>query len=141
MTQRVECVILLGGLVQLGIAVTSLAVPRLLDWKHRLASLDEFTRRLFWVYAAFTLLVNTGLGLVAVLEPAALSSGEGLGRTICLFIALYWLLRLALQYVVLDTRPLRLGRLPRAGYHLLTAAFVFLVVVFGAAALFPRVYP
>lgn len=132
-----EALVRLGGLVHLAIAAASLAVPSLLDWRGRLAVLDPFHRRLFWVYAAFILYVNLGFGVLSLLAAHALAAGVGLGRPLSAFIALYWLLRLGVQLAVFDHREVANGRLARLGYHALTGGFVFLIVVFGLAAIRP----
>ena len=130
-----EAAVRLGGLVHLAIAAASLAVPGQLDWRRRLAVLDEFHRRLFWVYAAFVLYVNAGFGVLSLAAAPALASGVGLGRLLAAFIALYWLLRLLVQLALFDHRSVVDTRLARLGYHALTAAFLFLVAVFALAAL------
>lgn len=140
-TTALETLVRLGGLLHLAIAAASLAVPGQLDWRRRLAVLDEFHRRLFWVYAAFVLYVNLGFGVVSLAAAPALASGSGLGRLLAGFIALYWLLRLGVQLALFDPRPVVVGRLARVGYHALTAAFMILVTVYGLAALAPWVVP
>ena len=134
-----ETLIRLGGLTPLAIAAASLAVPGQLDWRRRLAVLDEFHRRLFWVYAAFVLYVNVGFGVLSLAAAPALASGAGLGRLLAAFIALYWLLRLLVQLALFDHRSVVHTRPARLGYHALTAAFVFLVAVYGLATLAPEV--
>lgn len=133
-----ETLIRLGGWAHLAIAAASLAVPGQLDWRRRLAVLDEFHRRLFWVYAAFILYVNVGFGVLSLAAAPELATGAGPGRMLAAFIALYWLLRLVVQLAMFDPRPVIDGPLPRLGYHALTVAFVFLVAVYGLAALAGR---
>ncbi len=133
----IETLIRLGGLVHLAIAAVSLAVPSRLDWRRRLAPLDAFHRRLFWVYAAFVLYVNVGFGVISLLAAPALASGTDEGRMLAVFIALYWLLRLGVQVAVFDSQSVIEGPLDRLGYHCLTAGFVFLTVVYALAALAP----
>ncbi len=136
-----ESLVRLGGLLHLAIAVASLAVPGQLDWRRRLAVLDEFHRRLFWVYAGFVLYVNVGFGMLSLAAAPALVSGAGLGRLLAAFIALYWLLRLGVQLVAFDSRRVIDGPVARLGYHALTAAFVLLVAAYGLAALAPPLSP
>jgi hypothetical protein len=130
-----EMLLRLGGLVQLGIAASSLAVPHLLEWPRRLACLDPFTRRLFWVYAAFILLVNVGFGLILLLEPGALASGGALGRLVCGFIAVFWICRLVVQFFAFEVPPEVDGMVAKLGYHGLTLGFSYLALVCGWAAL------
>ena len=135
--ETLESAVRLGGLVHLAIAAASLAVPGQLDWRRRLAVLDDFHRRLFWVYAAFILYVNVGFGVLSLAAAPALASGAGPGRLLAGFIALYWLLRLVVQLALFDHRAVVDGPLKRLAYHALTVAFVFLVAAYGLAALAP----
>jgi len=53
---------------------------------------------------------------------------------ICGFVALYWGIRLCLQYGVLNPKGLLKGPVLKIGYHCLTLAFAFFTGVFGWAA-------
>lgn len=125
----------LGGVVQLAIVAAAVWVPRVMDWRTLLAPLNGFMRRLFWVYAAFIMGVNVGFGVISLVGAEALSAGTLIGRMMCGLIAAYWLARLLVQLFVFDVRPLVKGRLVMFGYHCLTAAFVYLAVVYGAATI------
>ena len=48
--------ILLAGIGHFGILAASLQVPTVMNWKEELARLQEFNRKLFWVYGAFIVL-------------------------------------------------------------------------------------
>lgn len=131
---ELESLIRLGGVVQVAICAASLAVPRVLDWRTRLARLDPFMRRLFWVYSAFTFGVNLSFGLLAWTGAEALAAGEGLGRSLALTIALYWLARWMLQWGALAPPEILASRIARWGHRALTVAFTYLAAVFGWAA-------
>lgn len=129
--------ILLGSAIQLSILIASALTPRALDWKAALAPLPRLLRRLFWVYGAFIVLVIVGFGILAAAFASEIAAGEPLGRALAAFIAVFWAARLGVQAWVFDARPYLTRPLYRIGYHLLTAAFVALVLIFGTAALFP----
>jgi hypothetical protein len=131
-----EKLIVVAGVLHLAIAVSSLAIPRALNWREKLRGLDPFMRHLFWVYAGFVWGVNVMFGLIAVAHAHTLVSGQPLARWMCGFVALYWLARLAVQWLVFDVRTVATRWWEMAGYHALTAAFIFFVVVFGCSALF-----
>jgi len=71
-----KTLILLAGAGQLLLAVGSLAIPRMLQWREKLAGLDPLLRRLFWVYAAYIFGTNIALGLVSVLAADAMSTAS-----------------------------------------------------------------
>jgi hypothetical protein len=125
---------ILAGIAQLGIAASSLAIPRLLGWREETARLQPLTRQVFWTYASYILGIHVAAGLLTLLAPAALLDGSLLARAVCAFMAVYWLVRLTLQFTVFDRsvaagRPL--FRLAEAGY---ASAFAYLVLVYGATA-------
>lgn len=127
--------ILLGGLGHFAILLASAQVPRVLDWKHELASLHPFVRQLFWVYGAFIVLVIAGFGVLTLMNVDALAAGSQLARGIAALVAVFWAVRLAVQCFVFDARPFLTNAWRRLGYHTLTAAFVFFTQLYGYLAL------
>jgi hypothetical protein len=123
-----ELWIRLGGVVHFCILIASAMVPRLLDWRTNLAPLHPFLRRLFWVYGAFIVLTIACFGLLSVGHAKELVAGTPLARGVCVFIALFWLARLAVQFFVFDARPFLTAWWIRAGYHGLTVIFTLLPV-------------
>lgn len=132
-----EWLIFVGGILHFGILLASAMVPRVLDWKGSLKKLDGLTRQLVWVHGAFIVLVIVGFGLLSILFAGDLAAGTPLARAVCLFIALFWAARLAVQWLVFDATPyLRTGFL-KVGYHGLTVVFLYHAVVYSLAAFLP----
>ena len=131
MTELLFC----AGLLHFGVLIASALVPQVLDWRRDLARITPLTRKLVWVYGGYVVGNIVFFGLLASLMPAALASGTPLARAICAFIAIFWTVRLSLQYRVLYARELVRGPVLVAGYHGLTLVFAFFAVVFGKAAL------
>jgi hypothetical protein len=133
MFRMIEYALLLAGLVQLGIAGSSLMIPRVLGWREETARLKPLTRQVFWTYAVYILSMNTAFGLLALLAPKALVDGSLLARAVTGFIAVYWLGRVTVQLVVFDrsitVRPL--FRVAEAAYF---TAFLYLAVTYSVAA-------
>src|SRR6185437_2204192 len=96
--------------------------------------LPTLLRQLIWVHGAFIVLTITGFGLLSVCLAGQLASGTPLARAVCGLIGVFWLLRLGIQFFVFDARPYLRRKLLLLGYHGLTIAFVYLAVVFIAAA-------
>ena len=124
----------LAGLAHFGILIASAMVPAKLNWKEELARLSPLQRQMYWIYGAYIVFCILGFGLISLLMPNPLTSGEPLGSVVSLFIAIFWAGRVALQPVM--KVKLIIGDVwwMRAGYHALTAAFAFLTVVYGIAA-------
>jgi hypothetical protein len=126
--------LILAGVAQLGIAAFSLLIPRLLGWRDETARLKPLTRQVFWTYASYILGFHVAFGLLSLLAPAALLEGTLLARVVCGFIAVYWLVRLTLQFVAYD-RSVAAGRpLFRFAEAAYVSAFAYLVLVYGATA-------
>ncbi len=127
----------MAGLLHFAILIASAATPHVLDWRANLAALHPFLRQLFWVYGAFIVLVIAGFGTLTLLNASAMAAGDPAARSLCAFIAIFWLARLAVQWFVFDARPFLTNALVIAGYHSLTLAFIYLSLVYGWAAIFP----
>jgi len=126
--------ILIGGMLHFGILIASALTPRVLDWRKELAKLDWLTQQLVWVHGAFIVLVIVGFGVLSVALPAELASGTLLARSVCGFIALFWIARLGVQFFVFDAKKYLGNWLLRIGYHALTGVFLYHAVVYGLAA-------
>ncbi|HJT34311.1 MAG TPA: hypothetical protein VJ783_19880 [Pirellulales bacterium] len=124
-----------GGIIQLGILTASALVPGKLQWRADLKNLPPLSRQLIWVHGGYIVLMIAAMGLISLCEAAQLADGSLLARTVCTFIAGFWLLRLAIQLFVFDGTPYLANRLMKVGYHGLTAAFVCLSAIYGSAAL------
>jgi hypothetical protein len=125
----------LAGIGHFGILIASFQVPRIFDWQRELAPLHPFLRRLFWVYGLFIVLTIASFGVLTLVNVEALAAGDPVARSLAVFIALFWALRLAVQWFVFDARPFLTSRWRWLGYQTLAGAFVYFIAVFGAAAL------
>jgi hypothetical protein len=130
-----KTLLLAGGVLHFVILIASALTPRVLDWRGNLAALHPFLRRLFWVYGSFIVLVIVSFGLLTLFHTDALSSGEALPRSVCAVIAVFWLARLAVQFLVFDARTFLTTTFLRFGYHGLTVLFTALVFIYGCVAL------
>jgi hypothetical protein len=126
--------LILAGVAQLGIAATSLLIPRLLGWRDETARLKPLTRQVFWTYASYILGFHVAFGLLSLLAPAALLEGTLLARMVCGFIAVYWLVRLTLQFVAYDRSEAAGRPLFRFAEAVYVSTFAYLVLVYGATA-------
>jgi hypothetical protein len=137
--------------LQLLILIASASTPRVLDWRTNLAALHPFLRKLFWVYGVFIVMVIIAFATLTFRHADAMAAGEPVARSLCAFIAIFWAARLFVKFAIFDWDSIvatalscRFGAstergvyipLLRLGYHLLTLIFVFLVFVYGKAAL------
>lgn len=131
---NLELLILISGILHFGTLLASFTVPKVLDWTAELNKLDKLTRQLIWAHGLFIVLIIIGFGLVTFCFAGDLASGSTLARGICGFIALFWLVRLVIQFFVFDARPYLTSPFLKLGYHGLTFVFTYHFVVLGWAA-------
>jgi hypothetical protein len=119
-----ERLIVLAGIGQLTLALVSLVIPRVLDWREETAKLRPLTRQVFWTYAAYIWGSHVAFGLLSVLAPGALLDGSLLARCVTGFIAAWWGVRLTLHFTSFD----RSARPPGVIYVLAEIGLVTLFI-------------
>ena len=120
-----------AGAVQLAIGLANLPLAIRLQYRRNLAGASEIVRQVFYVHAAYIVLVVFGFAALSLLFPTDLASGRPLGRFLSTFLAIFWLLRVPIQLFYYPTEIRRQNRLADV---IFTVAFVCLAVVFGLAA-------
>src|SRR4051812_13862823 len=98
--------LMIAGVCQFGILVASALVPKVLRWGTELRQLSPLCRHLVWTHGAFIVLVIVGFGVLSVALPGELARGTALGRGVCGFIGVFWLVRLGIQLFLFDARGL-----------------------------------
>lgn len=129
-----ELFLVLAGVGQIVLVLGSLAIPRQLGWREKLASTSPLIRQMFWVYAGYILATNLAFGLLSTFAPGRLLDGSPLAALVCGFICAYWAARVVIQWTYFDISeipPTPFNRLARVG---LEGLFVALAVVYGAAS-------
>ena len=126
--------ILFAGFAQWAVLVASALVPLRLRWRSELQSLPTLHRQMYWVYGGYVVLSIIAFGFISVCHFEELATGEGLARSVCLYVAIFWGIRLSLQGV-LQVQPHLNRWWLRLGYHTLTVLFATFTLVYGWAAL------
>jgi hypothetical protein len=130
-----EEVLLAAGLAQLGLALASLAIPRVLGWAEQTRRLAPLTRQVFWTYAGYIWVTNLCIGGLSVCAPALLLEGTPLARAVAGYVTAYWGARLLVQLFYFDRSGAPPGALYRIADVGLTLLFAALTVVYGRAAI------
>jgi hypothetical protein len=128
-----KTVIVVAGIGQITLALGSLAIPGVLNWKEDVAKLKPLTRQIFWTYASYILMANFSFGLLSLCVPGDLLNGSTLAACVTGFIAFYWLTRLVFQFGYFDRTGMPQGRLYTLGEFLLVTGFVYFLVSFSVA--------
>jgi hypothetical protein len=134
--QVLEWLVLIAGIGQLGLAIGSLWVPGVLNWRADVAKLRPLTRQVFWTYAIYIWGTNVAFGLVSTLIPTALLDQSPLASAVTGFMAVYWSGRIVIQFTYFDRSDAPTGRLVQFAEFVLVATFLFLAGTYGWACLF-----
>jgi hypothetical protein len=123
-----------AGAVQLAIGLANLPLASRLQYRKNLAGASAIVREVFYVHAAYIVLVVLGFAALSLLFPTELAGGQPLGRFLSAFLAIFWLLRVPIQ---LFYYPAEIRRQNRVADVIFIVAFAFLAIVFGLAAIRP----
>ena len=125
--------IFLRGIGQLCVLAASALVPFRMNWRTELASLSRLHRQMYWVYGGYVVLSIVAFALLSLLHPAELAGGTPLARGVCLYIAIFWGIRLVLQGVF-DVKPHLTTWWLKLGYLILSLLFASFTAIYAWAA-------
>ena len=129
----------LAGVAHFGILIASANAPKALNWKETLKPLPKLMRQMFWVYGAFIVLMIVSFGTITLVHTDTLANATTpLARWVSGMIAVFWFVRLMVQFFVFDATPFLTNWFYKIGYHGLTVVFIFLTAVYSWAAFFPN---
>jgi hypothetical protein len=100
-----------AGAVQLLIAAANVLLPGRLRYRENLPRLSTIVRQVFVVHSIYIPLVLLFFGVVCLGFAPELAGGNGLGRFLAAFLALFWLLRAGLQVFYYDREFQKRNRL------------------------------
>ncbi|MDA7673459.1 hypothetical protein N8615_03620 [Verrucomicrobiales bacterium] len=129
----------LAGIAHFGILVASANAPKALNWKETLKPLPKLMRQMFWVYGWFIVLMIISFGTITLVHTETLATaGTPIARWVSGMIAIFWGVRLIVQFFIFDATPFLTNWFYKLGYHGLTVVFIFLTAVYTWAAFFPN---
>jgi hypothetical protein len=126
--------IFVGGIIHFSILVASSLVPFRLNWKEDLKCLSRLHRQMYWTYGGYVVLSIIAFGCISVVCASELASRSLLARGFCLYVFVFWGVRLILQGVF-DVKQHLTAWWLRLGYRLLTVLFACLTIIYGWAAI------
>lgn len=126
-------VLLASGIGHFALCLGSLMVPKALQWKTHLSQLKPLLRQLFWTYAVYILVINFSFGLISILGTEELLNHSFLAKSITLFIALYWIARVFIQFFYFDKSNAPKGVMYTAGEIALVMLFASFSIIYMAA--------
>ena len=124
-------IIKLAGYMQIALCIGSLVIPKLLNWKGELNNVSKIIRQIFWTYAGYIFMINLFFGVITVLGAEAFLEKSFFSITLSLFIFLYWLTRVLIQFFYFDTKSAPQGKIYKIGEVALVVVFISLTLVYG----------
>ena len=126
--------IIIAGLIHLTILTAGLAMTRVLNWNSELKKIDALSQHIIWTHGAYVWFTILAFGLASIFLPGELTGHGPLGTGLSLFIALFWGVRLLIQFFYFDAKPYLTDFKLKLGYHGLTVCFAYFTAVYGWAA-------
>jgi hypothetical protein len=129
-----KILVFLAGLGQLALVGASFMIPRLLHWREEIAKLRRLTQTVVTTYAFYIAGTNLAFGLLSVLRPEWLLDGSGLARAVAGFIAVYWGVRLVLQFTYYERKDAPKDLVFVFAESALAVLFLFCACIYGFVA-------
>jgi hypothetical protein len=114
------------------VLVASFQVPSKLKWREELPRLSSFNRKLMYAYGAFIVLTIVTFGVFTLAMHGELLAGSRAATFFAGFIAVFWLLRIALDSFYYKHEDWPSGKQFVVGHALLTSLFAFLSLSYGS---------
>ncbi|HEY6369679.1 MAG TPA: hypothetical protein VIX37_03810 [Candidatus Sulfotelmatobacter sp.] len=121
-----DLILWLAGAAHFVILLASAQVPSRLRWKHDLAQLMPFNRKLLWVQGGFTVLTIIAFGILTLALHTEMLRGDRAAMGLAGFIGSYWTARILVDAFYFSHEDWPQGRAFVIGHILLTNLFVAL---------------
>ncbi len=131
MSFNIILILKIAGLLQIGLCIGSLVIPKLLNWKGELSSVSKIIAQIFWTYAGYILVINLFFGIISFFGADAFLEKSFFSKSMSLFIFFYWLTRILIQFFYFDTKSAPQGFIYKLGEITLVSLFIFLTAVYG----------
>jgi hypothetical protein len=122
------------GVLLLTLGLAHSFFSRYFGWEKELVSLSVLTRRVFGVHCFFIALILAMLGVCSLFYTDALLEPTPLSRVLLVGIVVFWLCRLAIQFLVYDSAVWK-GRPFYTFMNVVFSLFWFYVVITYSLAL------
>lgn len=125
----------IAGLLQIGLALVHAFFPRRFGWREELVSLSLLSRQIMYVHTLFVALTVLLIGVLCLTSAADLVNTT-LGRRIALGLAIFWLIRLYIQFFGYSSKLWK-GKAFETTIHIVFSIFwIYLSVTFIGVAFF-----
>jgi hypothetical protein len=125
----------IAGALHLLVAAANFVLPGMLQYRENLAKVSPIIRQIFQVHALYIVLVLVGFGIICLCFPGDLAGASPLGRFFGGFLAIFWSLRVVIQFAFYDRAT---KREHPAGHLFFSGIFFYFATVFVAATFLAR---
>lgn len=125
-----EIAIILAGVGHFCILGASFQVPKRLGWSEDLKKISRFNQKLMWTYGGFTVFTIIAFGSLTLFLRQELLRGERAAMAISMFIGLFWLFRILVDFFYFEHKDWPQGAIFVVGHILLTGLFIFLSLTY-----------
>ena len=129
-----------AGVLLLALALLNVFVPKRFGWKEELAKVSLLNRQIFQVHAFFIVLTLVMMGVLSLFFAPALLSPSPLSRLVLGGLALFWLVRLIIQWCVYDSSLWHRNPFNTFMHFAFTLLWIIFIAVYGTA-LWLQLYP
>ena len=117
------------GVILIALALLHFYFPKHFNWRTELSSLSLINRELMYVHSFFIALVVFLIGLLCLTSATELLNTV-MGKIVSLGLAIFWGIRLAIQFVGYSTKNWK-GKSFETGIHiLLSILWIWLTAIF-----------
>lgn len=128
--------IFICGILHLALGIGSSIIPKVLNWNSELEKVKPLIRKMFWTYAAYILVINLCFGLVSIWGTEELINHSFLAKCVTLFVSVYWLTRIGIQFFYFDKTDAPKGLIFTLGEIALVALFILFTAFYFLAFLY-----
>lgn len=132
----IERAIFWCGIGHVVLCLGSLYIPKALQWKKHLTHLQPLLKQMFWTYAGYILAINFSFGIISIFGSRELVDHSFLSKSLTLFIGLYWLTRIGIQFFYFDKSEAPKGLIYTLGEIALIGMFLLFTVTYLIAFFF-----
>ena len=132
MKELLEIGLLIGGWSLVILCIGSFWIPKVLGWREKLAGLTPLMRELWWTYSAYVWGSHVLFAVLALGFGEWLMGGTGAAMAMCIFMLLWWTVRLWLQFFGFDFGEIKDNPPTRISKGLLTLLFVGLFILYAS---------
>ena len=134
-TEIAELIIFWCGIGHIALCLGSLYIPKALKWQTHLTTLPPLLKQMFWAYAGYILVINLCFGFISLFGSHELLNRSFLAEAITLFIGIYWLTRVAIQFFYFDRSQAPQGLIFSLAEVVLVGLFIAFTLAYLAAFL------